>query len=279
MRLQVESWRYSPRYMYPMTKMEISEVREVEGDIREVHEVIGLDDRRFLILADNRLLVMRYEEVRAEKVHETKLVAEDAQIREAKMLVTGRDGEKTIIVILLIKEYEVFYFDLQGLITGVNKIPLQVTYSYQTYEFDYMISLKGMDHRFFMVQQSNYLSFFESNFIFKRQTESEIYPQVPVMSVPYSNLPTLAYITAVELNQPCPEMSKGTYTTLAISEYRSNKIQILKIFDNTEDPEKKLRHEWCKTIHLTFQINYNIQEVPGFPNMLIAIGDAAVEDS
>jgi hypothetical protein len=78
MRLQVESWRYSPRYMYPMTKMEISEVREVEGDIREVHEVIGLDDRRFLILADNRLLVMRYEEVRAEKVHETKLVAEDA---------------------------------------------------------------------------------------------------------------------------------------------------------------------------------------------------------
>jgi hypothetical protein len=182
------------------------------------------------------------------------------------MLVTGPKEARIAIIVLYVKEYEVFYFDLNGLISGLNTTPVHITYPSQTYEFDYMVSLDGFNHRYFMVQQSNYLSFFDSDLKKIKNPEDSPQPQVPFMSLAYAKLPSLTYITSVELKQPTPELSQGTYTTLAISDYRSDLISILRLFANNDDPEKRLRHEWSKHIRLSFQINYNIQEVPGFRN-------------
>ena len=79
------------------------------------------------------------------------------------MLVTGPREARIAIVVLYVKEYEVFYFEINGLITGLNTSPVHITYPSQTYEFDYMVSLQGFNHRYFLVQQSNYLSFFDSD--------------------------------------------------------------------------------------------------------------------
>jgi hypothetical protein len=57
------------------------------------------------------------------------------------MLVTGPKEARIAIIVLYVKEYEVFYFDLNGLISGLNTTPVHITYPSQTYEFDYMVSL------------------------------------------------------------------------------------------------------------------------------------------
>ena len=57
------------------------------------------------------------------------------------MLITGPKEARIAIIVLYVKEYEVFYFDLNGLISGLNTTPVHITYPSQTYEFDYMVSL------------------------------------------------------------------------------------------------------------------------------------------
>jgi hypothetical protein len=73
------------------------------------------------------------------------------EIRETKIILTGPDHQKVLLIILLAKDYELCFFDLKQLIIGENTHPIKVTYPYSTYEFDYVISLNGLNHRYYLV--------------------------------------------------------------------------------------------------------------------------------
>jgi hypothetical protein len=80
---------------------------------------------------------------------------------------------------------------------------------------------------------------------------------------------------AIELSQKCNEKSPGTYSTIAISEYKSSKISIIRVYEELVggDQGTQLRYEYLKEIKLTFHINYGLQAVPSDPNLIIAIGE------
>ena len=43
------------------------------------------------------------------------------------MLVTGPREARIAIVVLYVKEYEMFYFEINGLISGLNTSPVHIT--------------------------------------------------------------------------------------------------------------------------------------------------------
>ncbi len=76
------------------------------------------------------------------------------------------------------------------------------------------------------------------------------------MSVHYIKYLSFAYISAVELVQPCPELSQHTYTTIAISEYKSNVITISRVKEELSYDSgavgRKLSYHELKRIRVPF---------------------------
>ena len=73
------------------------------------------------------------------------------------------------------------------------------------------------------------------------------------MSISYTKYLDYAYVSAVELDLRKPEQnSPGTSTTIALSEYRSNIVSLLSIFETYERPDRKLGFNWLKQIKLGF---------------------------
>ncbi len=92
----METWGYVKKYMYPMTRVEVAEVKELRDNemVEEVSEVIGVGEGTVILLLSGwKIAVMRYQQTSGEikKQREVKFVDQirGVIVRETKMFVTG----------------------------------------------------------------------------------------------------------------------------------------------------------------------------------------------
>lgn len=88
------------------------------------------------------------------------------------MMISGVPGcgQEYLLVVIWAKDFEFYYFDISSLKEeGCSsdtmrslRHPVHVVYSAKEYEFDYFFSLEGFNHKYFLVQQANYICFYRS---------------------------------------------------------------------------------------------------------------------
>lgn len=83
---------------------------------------------------------------------------------------------------------------------------------------------------------------------------------MPALIIPYQRKLSFAYILAAELNQVLRDQNPHTYTTIAISEYKSHIVTIIRVLELVDYVEKSstLRYENLKKITLGFYVNYSM---------------------